>query len=73
MKKALKYIFLFGMTYIAMVGGEVIGADLMGDFDETTLSRAYRTGLIITVIIFAYLLYEKEINGGAKEESPTTL
>lgn len=61
------------MTYLAMVGGEVIGSDLMGDFDETNLSSAYRTGLIITVIIFAYLLYTKEIKGGAKQESSTTL
>ena len=71
MNKILKYIFSFGMIYIAMVGGEVIGADLMGDFDESTLSRAYKTGLILTVIIFAYLLYKKEKMGGVKEQSPT--
>ena len=60
MKKVLKYIYLFVMIYLAIFGGNIIGAELMGDFDENTIRESYKVGLISIIVIGAYAFYKKQ-------------
>jgi hypothetical protein len=73
-KKVLRYMFLFVFIYLAIVGGEVIGEDLMGEFDENTLGRAYKVGLALVTLIFVYFFVDKQWTKRTKDgELPSQL